>query len=120
MKWLEPEPRKEMDSALSLFEKTDVVYAHNDRRAHGAYLAAKVAGRKKDIVFVGIDALPQEGVAYVDQGLLNATFQYPTGGTEAIDMPLQIPNGEKLRKKVTLKSRVFTKEYVNQGGEILQ
>ena len=32
------------------------------------------------MLFVGIDALPQEGVAYVKQGILDATFLYPTGG----------------------------------------
>lgn len=120
MKWLEPEARKEMDSALSRFDKIDVVYAHNDPGAHGAYLAAKAAGREKDIVFVGIDALPQEGIAYVEQGLLNATFQYPTGGAEAIDMARKILAGEQVPKKVTLKSRVFTKENVKQGGEVLE
>ena len=61
-----------------------LVYAHNDPGAHGAYLAAKAAGREKQIMFVGIDALPQEGVAYVREGVLGATFQYPTGGAEAI------------------------------------
>jgi len=120
MKWLEPEARKEMDSALSRFDDIKVVYAHNDPGAHGAYLAAKAAGREKDILFVGIDALPQEGVAYVDQGLLNATFQYPTGGAEAIDTARQILKGEKVPKKITLKSRVFTGENVKQGGEVLQ
>ena len=53
-------------------------------------------------------------------GLLNATFQYPTGGAEAIDIARKILEGEKVPKKVTLKSRVFTKENVKQGGEVLQ
>jgi ribose transport system substrate-binding protein len=48
MKWLEPEARKEMDSALARFNDIDVVYAHNDPGAHGAYLAARAAGREKD------------------------------------------------------------------------
>jgi ribose transport system substrate-binding protein len=120
MKWLEPEARKEMDSALSRFDDIKVVYAHNDPGAHGAYLAAKAAGREKGILFVGIDALPQEGVAYVDQGLLDATFQYPTGGAEAIDIARKILSGEKVPKKITLKSRVFTKDNVKQGGEMLK
>src|SRR4051812_4486502 len=119
MKWLEPEARKEMDSALSRFDDIKVVYAHNDPGAHGAYLAAKAAGREKDILFVGIDALPQEGVAYVDQGLLNATFQYPTGGAEAVSTARQILAGEKVPKKITLKSRVFTRDNVRQGGDVL-
>lgn len=120
MKWLEPGARKEMESALARFEKIDLVYAHNDPGAHGAYLAAKAAGREKAIMFVGIDALPQEGVAYVSQGILSATFQYPTGGTEAIDTALKILAGKTVDKKITLGSRVFTKENVAAGGEALQ
>src|SRR5271154_1163243 len=93
MKWLEPDSRKEMESALSRFDHIDLVYAHNDPGAHGAYLAAKSAGRD-GIVFVGIDALPQEGMAYVTQGILDATFRYPTGGAEAIETALKILKGE--------------------------
>jgi len=120
MKWLEPDARKEMESALSRFDKIDLVYAHNDPGAHGAYLAAKAAGREKEMLFVGIDALPQEGVAYVSQGILSATFQYPTGGAEAIDAALKILRGEKVPKEITLGSRLFTKENVARGGEPLQ
>jgi ribose transport system substrate-binding protein len=120
MKWLEPDARKEMESALSRFSKIDLVYAHNDPGAHGAYLAAKAAGRDKEMKFVGIDALPQEGVAYVDQGILSATFQYPTGGAEAIDAALKILKGEKVPKEITLGSRLFTRETVAKGGEPLE
>jgi len=116
MKWLEPDARKEMESALSRFTKIDCVYAHNDPGAHGAYLAAKAAGREKEMIFVGIDALPQEGVAYVQQGILDATFQYPTGGAEAIDVALKILKGEAVPKKITLGSRLFDKDTVAQGG----
>jgi ribose transport system substrate-binding protein len=119
MKWLEPDARKEMDSALARFDKIDAVYAHNDPGAHGAYLAAKAAGREKDIVSVGIDALPQEGVAYVAQGILSATLQYPTGGAEAIDTALRILAGEEVPKKIVLGSRLFTADNVKQGGEAL-
>jgi ribose transport system substrate-binding protein len=120
MQWLEPNARKEMESALSRFDEIDLVYAHNDPGAHGAYLAAKAAGREKDILFVGIDALPHEGVMYVKQGILDVTFQYPTGGTEAIDTALEIFNGETVDKKIVLGTRIFTKENVDQGGEPVQ
>lgn len=116
MKWLEPEARKEMDSALARFDNIDLVYAHNDPGAHGAYLAAKAAGRQKDMIFVGIDALPQEGIAYVKQGLLGVTFQYPTGGQEAIDTAMQILNGATVEKQIVLGSRSFTLDNVDQGG----
>jgi ribose transport system substrate-binding protein len=117
MKWLEPDARKEMESALARFEKIDLVYAHNDPGAHGAYLAAKAAGREKEMLFVGIDALPHEGVAYVAQGILSATFQYPTGGAEAIDAALKILKGGAVPKKIILGSRVFTRENFAAGGE---
>lgn len=120
MKWLEPDARKEMDSALSRLPKIDLVYAHNDPGAHGAFLAAKSAGREKEMKFVGIDALPHEGVSYVDQGILDATFQYPTGGREAVETALKILKGEKAPKTITLGSRRFTKEDVKQGGEAIQ
>lgn len=120
MKWLEPNARKEMESALSRFNKIDCVYAHNDPGAHGAYLAAQAAGREKEMLFVGIDALPQEGVAYVQQGILDATFQYPTGGAEAIDTALKILHGETVPKEITLGSRVFDKDCIGQGGRELK
>lgn len=120
MKWLEPNARKEMESALARFPEIDLVYAHNDPGAHGAYLAAKAADRADDILFVGIDALPHEGVAYVIQDILDATFQYPTGGAEAIDIALKILAGEEVDKHITLGSRLFTKENAAAGGEPIE
>jgi len=116
MKWLEPDARKEMESALARFERIDLVYAHNDPGAHGAFLAAQAAGREKGIVFVGIDALPQEGVAYVRQGLIDATFLYPTGGKEAVETALRVLQGEPVPRTITLGSRVFDRDNVSQGG----
>jgi ribose transport system substrate-binding protein len=117
MKWLEPDARKEMESALARFDQIDLVYAHNDPGAHGAYLAARAAGREKEIIFVGIDALPHEGQIYVKQGVLGASFEYPTGGREAIQIALDILNGKVVSKEITLSSRVFTTENIERGGE---
>lgn len=117
--WMEENARKEMESALSRFSKIDMVYAHDDPGAHGAYLAAKAAGREKEMKFVGIDALPNEGVAYVQQGILAASFEYPSGGDVAIEQALKILNGEKVEKEITLGSRIFTTENVAKGGEAL-
>ncbi len=119
MKWLEPQARKEMESALARFKDINLVYAHNDPGAHGAYLAAKAAGREKEMLFVGIDGLPQEGRMYVKQGVLAASFEYPTGGKEAVDTVVDIFGGKKPEKEITLKSHVFTKENIDKGGEWL-
>jgi ribose transport system substrate-binding protein len=55
----------------------------------------------------------------VRQGILQASFEYPTGGLEAIQTALKILNGENVPKEITLRSRVFTKDNVDQGGEWL-
>lgn len=120
MKWLEPNARKEMESALARFDTIDLVYAHNDPGAHGAYLAAKASGRENDIIFVGIDALPHEGQVYVKQGILEASFEYPTGGRESIEIALDILSGKQAPKEITLASRVFTKDNIDRGGEWLK
>jgi ABC-type sugar transport system substrate-binding protein len=116
--WLEENGRREMASALSRFNRIDAVYGHNDPQAHGAYLAAKAEGkgREKTIKFIGIDALSDEGVMYVKQGILTATFEYPTGGKEAIDIGMRILKGEEVPKWITLGTRLLTKENVDKGG----
>ncbi len=117
MQWLEPNARKEMDSALATQPRIDLVFAHNDPGAHGAYLAAKAAGRERQMKFVGIDALPHEGVAYVREGLLDATFLYPTGGREAIETSLRLLGREKVPKQMVLGTRLFTHANLARGGE---
>ncbi len=120
MQWLEPNARREMESALATSPEIDVVYAHNDPGAHGAWLAARAVGRLENITFVGIDALPHEGLQYVKQGILDATFLYPTGGATAIETALAILRGEEVPKHIVLGTRLFTAENVDRGGEPIQ
>lgn len=119
--WLEPNANREMKSILSTQPKIDLVYGHNDPSAHGAYMAAlqEGKGREKQIKFVGIDALPTEGVKYVKDGILTATFQYPTGGKEAIETALKILKKQPFDKDTKLGTRIFTKDNVDRGGEPL-
>jgi ribose transport system substrate-binding protein len=118
-KWLEANARREMESALAVHPKIDLVYAHNDPAAHGAFLAARAAGRDKGMIFVGVDGLAQEGQVFVRQGLLEASFEYPTGGQEAIDTALKILKGASVEKEIVLRSRVFTAQNLTKGGELL-
>ena len=72
--------------------KIDAVYAHNDRIAPGAYQAAKKVGREKEMIFVGIDALPGKGngLEMVLDSVLNATFIYPTNGDKVMQLAMNI------------------------------
>jgi ribose transport system substrate-binding protein len=85
--WLRDKGQQQAEALLQANDDVDVVYAHNDPMAEGAYLAADAAGRLDGLKIIGIDALPipSGGIKAVEEGRLSATFTYPTGGKEAID-----------------------------------
>ena len=108
--WKQDQAYNIMAIALRSNEKIDLVYGHNDPMAYGAYLAAKDAGREKEIKFIGIDALPNEGVMWVHKGELTATFLYATPGAEGLRQALKHLAGEKVPKTVILDTMQVTKE----------
>lgn len=112
--WKQDQAYNIMANALKSNEKIDLVYGHNDPMAYGAYLAAKDAGREKDIKFIGIDGLPNEGVQMVNKGELTATFSYVTPGAEGLRQAIKFLNGEKVEKTITLPTEKITKENAPQ------
>jgi ribose transport system substrate-binding protein len=115
--WKQDQAYNIMATALRNNEKIDLVYGHNDPMAYGAYLAAKDAGREKEIKFIGIDALPGEGVTWVNKGELTATFLYATPGAEGLRQALKHLKGEKVEKTITLDTMKVTKE---NAGQVLK
>ena len=91
-----------MTKSLETWDRIDLVYAHNDPMAFGAYLAARDAGREADIAFLGIDGIPAEGVKWVRDGVLDATFLYKTPGDEGIRQALRFLKGDAVKKRLTL------------------
>ena len=112
--WKQDQAYNIMATALRNHEKIDVVYGHNDPMAYGAYLAAKDAGREKEIKFIGIDALPGEGVTWVKNGELTATFLYATPGAEGLIQAIKHLNGEQVEKSVVLPTMKVTAENAAQ------
>jgi ribose transport system substrate-binding protein len=109
--WKQDKAYNIMTTALRNNEKIDLVYGHNDPMAYGAYLAAKDAGRDKDIKFIlGIDGLPDEGVTWVSKGQLTATFLYATPGAEGLRQAVKLLKGEKLQPVITLPTMLITKD----------
>jgi ribose transport system substrate-binding protein len=104
--WLREEAMAQMEMALAAHPRIDLVYAHNDPMAVGAYLAAKAKGRDGEMKFIGIDALPglDGGRQAVADGKLDATFVYPTGGREAVDLAARILKGGTVPHRVVLKT----------------
>ncbi|WP_405098098.1 substrate-binding domain-containing protein [Micromonospora sp. NBC_01412] len=123
--WLREKGQSVADALLKAHPDVAAIYAHNDPMAEGAYLAAKAAGVETKIKFTGIDALPvpSGGIKAVDQGRLAATFQYATGGREAVDLAkrLLVDCAKDVPRSTTLDTMQITKEnaaeaYARLGG----
>jgi ribose transport system substrate-binding protein len=84
--WLPDKAQTAFSAMLQAHPDIKVVYASNDMMAAGARLAAKGAG--KDVKIIGTDGLPGPagGIRAVAAGEWAATFTYPTGGKEAVEM----------------------------------
>ncbi|MBD8487222.1 substrate-binding domain-containing protein [Echinicola sp. CAU 1574] len=83
----------------------DLIFGHNDVMAIGSYEVLKdleITNKK----FVGVDALPGPygGIQAVSDGILDATFFYPTGGDKAIEVAFKILTGEKFDKENILQT----------------
>jgi len=122
MEWLKAKAREKMQAALARNPakgSIQLVYGANDPAAIAAYEVARDAGREKEMKFVGVDALPHEGIEAVKNGILDATFEYPNGAKEGIATVLDLLAGKKPPKTITLGTRLYTKENVDKGGEAI-
>lgn len=90
--WIQARAKDRMTEVLRAQSSIDVVYAHNDPMAVGAYLAAKELDREKQMIFVGVDGLggPAGGIKKVMDGILAATFVYPLCAGEAAEVALKM------------------------------
>ena len=101
--WVRETAKQKMRQALKL-NNINLVFAHNDQMAIGAYEADKQYNKGSGIKFLGIDALPGSdgGVEQVIKGVLDATFLYPTGGEKAIQTALAILRHQPYKREYIL------------------
>lgn len=92
-KWNMDDAVRAVDSLLDINSDIDVIYCHNDRMAIGAAEVARRHGLD-DVKIVGIDAAPEIGIKAVADGVIDATFLYPTEGHKLIQTALAILRGE--------------------------
>ncbi|MDR2087257.1 MAG: substrate-binding domain-containing protein, partial [Dysgonamonadaceae bacterium] len=102
--WLKALAETNMEKALAQFPQIDLVFAHNDRMAVGAFNIARKHGKAGNILFVGIDALPgiDGGIEQVLNHRLKATFIYPTAGDKIIQLAMNILQKRPYEKNNTL------------------
>jgi signal transduction histidine kinase/AraC-like DNA-binding protein len=109
--WLRDEAREKMKNAIRLNIPIDLVFAHNDEMATGVYEAYQVYNEKEKPKIIGIDALPgtNGGIQKVLDGILDATFIYPTGGEKAVQIAVRILRHEPYDKENILYTAVVDK-----------
>ncbi|WP_101552612.1 MULTISPECIES: substrate-binding domain-containing protein [Anaerotruncus] len=93
----------------------DVIFAHNDYMALGAYKAAHRLGCD-DVKIVGIDGFTGQdgGLELIRGGKIDETITCPTGGREAIQFSLDILGKVSgVPKQVILRSHAITRENVD-------
>lgn len=83
----------------------DIVFGHNDVMAQSARKVADSLNISALFV-VGIDALPNLGMELVEEGVLQASFIYPTGGKKAIEVARNILTGKTYQKQNILGTSV--------------
>lgn len=109
--WLQSNARERMLEILRAESSIDVVYAHNDPMAIGAYLAARDLGREKQMTFIGIDGLggAAGGIKKVMDGVLAVTFYYPLCVDKAVEIAEHMLHDPSFRPQ---------KQYILQPQEV--
>jgi simple sugar transport system substrate-binding protein len=98
----------------------DVIFAHNDYMALGAYKAVSKLGYKPRII--GIDGFtgPDDGLELIRKGMIDKTVTASTGGREAVKYALDILNkASGVPKQIILRSHIITPDNVDSYEEML-
>lgn len=103
--WLVDTARMELRK-LEHPEQIDFVYAHNDMMAIAAreYFMAWDSIRGRELRIIGVDAVAGAGLEAVEDGRINASILYPTGGEQVIRTAMRIIQGEPVDKFIPLRT----------------
>lgn len=110
--WLYDEAVTGMDSILNRTTDIDCVFAQNDRMALGARHAVEARGISRHIDYVGVDALPVKGggLECVNNGLLAASYIYPTRGDLVMTLAMNILEGRPFKRDNSMYGALVTKD----------
>lgn len=94
----------------------DLVFAFNDEMAAGVYDAYASSDIAEKPYILGIDALLTPNgtgtISYIQNGMINASFIYPTGGKDVVDLARRILKGEEYQKENVLNTEVVNSSNV--------
>lgn len=109
--WKEESGIRAMKKILKKTQDFDFVFAHNDRLAWGAYVAAQQMGVNRNYKYTGVDGMATEGggLELVRDGVFDASYLYPTKGDEVIALAMRILNHQPYKKDNYLSTSIITK-----------
>ncbi|WBA41507.1 hybrid sensor histidine kinase/response regulator transcription factor [Hymenobacter canadensis] len=120
-----------LPAVLRAHPETSLIFAHNDPMAQAAYQVVRRLGLEQRIRIIGVDGLagPGNGLQLVEEGIIQATLLYQTGGEEAIRTALRILRHEPFMKDNVLGTMVIdssnvttmrtqTEQLVNQQQDL--
>jgi len=112
--WEEHIARQEIRRQLSKVKEADLIFAFNDMMARATHEVLDSAKAQPKPILFGIDGLfgPSLGIDMVSQGILDATFLYPTGGDKAIELAVNILKGKPFDKENILQTTVIDQSNV--------
>ena len=94
----------------------DLVFAFNDEMAAGVYDAYASYNIYEKPYILGIDALLVPNgtgtISYIQNGMINASFIYPTGGKDVVNLARRILLGEEYDKENVLNTEVVNSSNV--------
>jgi signal transduction histidine kinase/DNA-binding response OmpR family regulator len=116
-KWNYSDSKTVMQNFLDQKLDFDLVFSHNDRIARAAHEIIE-ANNVSDKFILGIDGLlgSDGGIEDVIDGKIDATFLYPTGGAEAIQLADKILNKQPFNRITILETVVID----NNNAKILK
>ena len=109
--WKEESGIRAMKKILKKTQDFDFVFAHNDRLAWGAYVAAKQMGVNRNYKYTGVDGMATEGggLELVRDGVFDASYLYPTKGDEVIALAMKILKHQPYKRDNFLSTSIITK-----------
>lgn len=99
--WLREGGYNAMEEVLAHGVRPDAVFGQNDRMALGA---REALGAPDDVAFFGVDALPDDGLQEVIDGVLTASYLYPTRGDLVMELAMNILSGVPYQRENLLES----------------
>lgn len=107
--WNQDIAERVADSLLKIYPKVDLIVAHNDRMALGAWKAAHKLNPHNHIRFIGTDAISGrgQGIDLVAQGILDATFVNPTDGDKILRLALNILQNKPFKRETLLSTALI-------------